>query len=167
MRLTALLPVLAFLAGTVQHFLWRPLGAPALLAPLLPVSESPREHYKLAFYPLCAALLAQALRCGASWRSWALAALCACAHAFCTMFGIFCFYVCALGRGRPLLAADIGSYGLTMGCGWSLGLRVLARPVSPAVGAGALAALLAALFFIGRWSFFPPRLPLFRELPRR
>ena len=42
--------------GTVQHFLFVPLGRPRWLLWLLPVSESPWEHYKLAFWPLGGAL---------------------------------------------------------------------------------------------------------------
>lgn len=161
--MTLLIFVAACTAGTIQHFLYRPLGSPRWLAPLLPVSESPWEHYKLAFWPLCAALGAAALCLGVSWQSWALAALLACAHAFCTMFGIFYFYVYGLGVGRPLLAADIGGYYLTMGCGYALGLRALTLYTAVWPGVCALALLLAAAVLLARWSVAPPALPLFRD----
>ena len=160
--MTLLVFAAACAAGPVLHFLYEPLGRPRWLAPLLPVSESPWEHYKLVFWPLCAALAFMAARTGAGWRQWAVAACGACAHGFATMFGIFYFYVAALGVGRPLLAADIGSFYVTMGCGFALGLRLLARPAGVwTLPALALLALTAAL--LGRFSFSPPRAPLFRD----
>ena len=86
----------ACLLGTVQHFLYEPLGRPAALRWLLPISESPWEHFKLAFWPLCAGLALWGGLQGAA----AGAILCACclaaSHAFCTMMGIYFFYRAAL-----------------------------------------------------------------------
>ena len=115
----------ACLVGMAQHFLYEPLGRPAALRWLLPTAESPWEHFKLAFWPLCAAL--------ALWGGLQGAAagtiLCACclgaSHAFCTMMGIYFFYRAALGVKRPVLWADIGNFYVTMLLGWRLGLRAL------------------------------------------
>ena len=99
--------------GTVQHFLFVPLGRPRWLLWLLPVSESPWEHYKLVFWPLGGALcltgvLAEAAPAAILW-AWLHGA----AHGFCTMMGIYCFYRMALGVKKPLLWADILNYYIT------------------------------------------------------
>lgn len=153
----------ACLLGTAQHFLYEPLGRPAALRWLLPTSESPWEHFKLAFWPLCAAL--------ALWGGLQGAAagtiLCACclgaSHAFCTMMGIYFFYRAALGVKRPVLWTDIGNFYVTMLLGWRLGLRTLGGSF------GLLQAALAAAVLLGWWAVFllperkAPGWPLFAD----
>lgn len=152
------------LLGTLQHFLFRPLGRPRRLMWLLPVSESPWEHCKLAFWPLGGALGTAALLLAASLpaflTAWAAAAL----HAMCTMLGIYYFYRAALGVPHPVLWADICNYFITMLCGWHLGLRVLVRDAGWPAGlpAGLLLAACALLF--GTAAALPPENhPMFRE----
>lgn len=133
----------ACLLGTVQHFLYEPLGRPAALRWLLPTSESPWEHFKLAFWPLCAGLALWGGLQGAA----ACAVLCACclaaSHAFCTMMGIYFFYRAALGVKRAVLWVDIGNFYVTMLLGWRLGLRTLSGCF------GLLQAALAAAVLLG------------------
>ena len=83
--------------GTVQHFLFVPLGRPRWLLWLLPVSESPWEHYKLVFWPLGGALCLTGVRAEAAPAAILWAWLHGAAHGFCTMMGIYCFYRMALG----------------------------------------------------------------------
>ena len=85
------------LLGTVQHFLYRPLGRPRSLAWLLPVSESPWEHCKLAFWPLGGALGTVTLLTGGTLPTFLSAWWAAAAHGLCTMLGIYYFYRAALG----------------------------------------------------------------------
>lgn len=153
--------------GCVFHFLYIPLGEPGLLRWLLPVSESPWEHFKLVFWPVGGGLAAAALLMDAAAGAWVCAWAVAAGHGFCTMTGIYYFYRGALGVTRPLLWADISNYFITMFCGWVLGLRALAhRPgweaVLPAVLALAACAAAFAVF-----SEAPPANPLFREEDRK
>lgn len=152
------------LLGTLQHFLFRPLGQPKSLMWLLPVSESPWEHCKLAFWPLGGALGTAAWLLSsplpAFLTAWALAA----AHALCTMLGIYYGYRAALGVSRPVLWLDIGNYFVTMLCSWRLGLRVLSHAVGWPAGlvSGLLLAACALLF--GTAAALPPeKYPMFRE----
>ena len=152
------------LIGTAQHFLYRPLGRPRCLRWLLPINESPWEHYKLAFWPLGGALATVALLAGLPFRAFMRAWLIAAGHSFCTMLGIYCFYRWALNIRRPVLWVDIGNYYLTMFLGWRLGLRMLLQPagLGSALLAGiALAA--CALFFVRASAMPPTKYPLFRE----
>ena len=59
--------------GPAQHFLFRPLGRPRSLLWLLPVNESPWEHYKLAFWPLGGALAVTAMITGLPFRAFVCA----------------------------------------------------------------------------------------------
>lgn len=43
----------SFLIAAILHYAYDFLGEPALLAGLMPVSESIWEHLKLVFYPIC------------------------------------------------------------------------------------------------------------------
>lgn len=147
--------------GTVQHFLYEWLGRPKWLSWLLPISESPWEHFKLAFWPLGAAVVLWGKMQGTD----ANAVLCACclaaSHAFCTMMGIYFFYRAALGVKKPVLWADIGNYYLTMLAGWRVGLRMLNGHF------GTLQGMLAALVLLAWMSIFllpdrkKPSWPLF------
>ncbi|MBQ6711470.1 MAG: hypothetical protein IJN18_04010 [Clostridia bacterium] len=150
--------------GTVQHFLFQPLGRPRALLWLLPVSESPWEHYKLSFWPLGGALGTVALLTGLPFSAFVCAWFAGAGHAFCTMLGIYCFYRWGLGVKRPVLWADIGSYYITMFLGWRLGLRVLLQPPRPGAAIFAGVALLAcALLFPSAAALPPQKYPLFRE----
>lgn len=150
--------------GTVQHFLFVPLGRPRWLLWLLPVSESPWEHYKLVFWPLGGALcltgvLAEAAPAAILW-AWLHGA----AHGFCTMLGIYCFYRMALGVKKPLLWADILNYYITMYFGWKVGLRALWQSPAPILALPAALALGAcALFFVSAAVLPPENYPMFRE----
>lgn len=159
----AVIFVAACLCGTVMHFLYEPLGRPALLRPLLPASESPWEHFKLAFWPLCTGLILQGLLQGRPCAAVLCACFLAAFHAFCTMMGIYYLYRAAFGVKKPVLWADIGNFFLTMTLGWRLGLRMLDGSFGSlqAVFAGVGLALCAALFLLTGGE--PPDLPLFRE----
>ena len=150
--------------GTVQHFLYQPLGRPRSLAWLLPVSESPWEHYKLAFWPLGGALGTVSLlaECplSAFLSAWWMAAV----HGFCTMLGIYYFYRAALGVTHPVLWIDILNYYITMFFGWRLGLRVLFDGAARCFGLPAGICLAAvALFFSAAAALPPIKYPMFRE----
>ena len=150
--------------GTVQHFLYRPLGRPRWLRWLLPISESPWEHCKLAFWPLGGALGTAALLTDQALSAFVRAWFAAAGHGFCTMLGIYCFYRWALGIGRPVLWVDIGNYYVTMFLGWRLGLRVLQQPANCGIAILAALSLAAcALFFIRASAAPPTKYPLFRE----
>lgn len=150
--------------GTIQHFLFAPLGRPRSLMWLLPVSESPWEHYKLAFWPLGGALATVSLLTGSTVWAFVGAWWAAAAHGFCTMLGIYYFYRAALGVPRPVLWIDISNYYITMFLGWRLGLRVLV--LSPGRGYGLPAGLClaaVALFFSTAAALPPNQYPMFRE----
>lgn len=152
------------LFGTVQHFLYRPLGRPRSLVWLLPVSESPWEHCKLAFWPLGGALGTVTLLAGLPLRAFVWAWFAAAGHGLCTMLGIYSFYRWALGVRHPVLWADIGSYYVTMLLGWRLGLRALLHPAGHAAALFAGIALAACALFFAWASVLPPtKYPLFRE----
>ena len=150
--------------GTAQHFLFVPLGRPRWLLWLLPVSESPWEHYKLAFWPLGGGLGLVTVLAGLPFPAFVCAWFAGAGHAFCTMLGIYSFYRWALGVKRPVLWADISSYYVTVYLGWRLGLRVLLQPPRPwaAVWAG-IALLACALLFVRTAALPPQKYPLFRE----
>ena len=150
--------------GTIQHFLFVPLGRPNALRWLLPVNESPWEHCKLAFWPLGGALGTATLLADLPFRAFVCAWFAAAAHGFCTMLGIYCFYRFGLGVKRPVLWVDITNYYVTMLIGWRLGLRVLLQPLRPGAALWAGMALLAcALFFPLAATLPPTQYPLFRE----
>lgn len=152
------------LLGTVQHFLFVPLGRPRSLAWLLPVSESPWEHYKLAFWPLGGALGTVALLTGGTLPAFLGAWWVAAAHGFCTMLGIYYLYRAALGVSRPVLWADILNYYITMLLSWRLGLRVLLSGPGWRFGLPAGLCLAAvALFFSAAAALPPQKYPMFRE----
>ena len=153
--------------GCAFHFLYAPLGKPRFLRWLLPIGESPWEHFKLVFWPMGGGLAAAAWLTEAAAGAWVCAWVVAAGHGFCTMTGIYYFYRGALGVTRPLLWVDISNYFITMFCGWVLGLPALAcRPgweaVLPAAVALAACAAAFALF-----SEEPPAKPLFREENRK
>lgn len=155
------------LLGTLQHFLYAPLGRPRRLMWLLPVNESPWEHCKLAFWPLGGALGAAALLLAASLPAFLTAWCAAAGHALCTMLGIYYFYRAALGVPHPVLWADICNYFITMLCGWRLGLRVLARDAAWPAGLTAGLLLSACALLFGTASALPPeKYPMFREETR-
>ena len=150
--------------GTVQHFLFVPLGRPRWLLWLLPVSESPWEHYKLAFWPLGGALCLTGALVEASLAAVLWAWLAAAAHAFGTMLGIYFFYRAALGIKHPVLWADILNYYITMFFGWKVGLDALWRDPVPVLAIPAALALGAcALFFVSASVLPPENYPMFRE----
>lgn len=150
--------------GTVQHFLYEPLGRPRVLCWLLPVSESPWEHYKLAFWPLGGALSLTALLGDFSLPTLLCAWFQAAGHGLCTMLGIYYLYRCALGIDHPVLWLDILSYYITMFFGWKIGLRALWRSADwpQAIPAG-LCLLVCALFFASAALLPPEDYPMFRE----
>ena len=150
--------------GTVQHFLFVPLGRPRSLMWLLPVSESPWEHYKLAFWPLGGALGAVALLTDGPLPAFLCAWWTAAAHGFCTMLGIYYFYRAALGVPRPVLWADILNFYVTMLCGWRMGLRVLLYAPGWAFGLSAGICLAAVALLFSAAAVLPPqKYPMFRE----
>lgn len=150
--------------GTIQHFLFVPLGRPRVLAWLLPVSESPWEHYKLAFWPLGGALATVSLLTGGTLPAFLSAWWAAAAHGFCTMLGIYYFYRAALGVSRPVLWADICNFYITMFFGWRLGLRVLLFDPGWACGLPAALCLAAAALFFSAAAILPPqKYPMFLE----
>ena len=150
--------------GTAQHFLFVPLGRPRRLMWLLPVSESPWEHYKLAFWPLGGALVLAGWLAGAPVSGMVCAWFAGAGHGFCTMLGIYYFYRAALGAPRPVLWVDILNFYITMFCGWRVGLRVLATAPGWAAGLPSGVVLLAcALFFSCAAALPPEKYPMFRE----
>lgn len=154
-------------AGCVFHFLYVPLGRPRLLQWLLPVNESPWEHFKLAFWPLGAGLFAVSRLGGIPAAAWVCAWAYAATHGFFTMTGIYYFYRAALGVPRPVLWADISNYFITMFFGWMLGLRALTyRPGTAAVLPAAVCLTACAVLFVTA-SETPPPNPLFREERRK
>ena len=96
--------------GCAFHFLYAPLGKPRFLRWLLPISESPWEHFKLVFWPLGGGLAVAAWLTDATAGAWVCAWVVAAGHGFCTMTGIYYFYRGALGVARPLLWVDISNY---------------------------------------------------------
>ena len=166
MTVNAMIFLGACILGTGMHFLYEPLGRPRGLGFLLPVSESPWEHTKLCFWPLCLALglWGGLTGCGLSALLWG--ALCAVSHGACAMLGIYYLSRAALGVPRPVLWVDIGSFFAAMGTGFPLGVRILARGASPLLGcAGALGLAAWALFFAYA-AFSPPKYPLFQQAGR-
>lgn len=155
--------LLAWAIGVVMHFLYEPLGRPRLLRPLLPLSESAWEHYKMAFWPLLAAMIWLAVYYGLPWHSAACAALAAALHAMGTMFGLFYIYVCGLGAGHSILMVDILCFACTMFSGYRLGVRLLAAGPPAWLGVPAAAGLAAIAVLLARFSAKAPDLPMFRD----
>ena len=153
----------AWACGVAMHFLYRPLGRPRFLRALFPVSENAWEHVKMAFWPLCTAMIWVGVRSGTPWASVALACAAAAGHAVLMMLGLFYTYVAGLGAGHSLLPADIASFAAVMGCSYAVGLRVLGLDVSARWGIAAAALLAITVYLLHRWSFDPPDLPLFRQ----
>ena len=152
------------LLGTVQHFLYRPLCRPRCLEWLLPVSESPWEHCKLAFWPLGGALGTVTLLTGGTLPAFLGAWWAAAAHGLCTMLGIYYFYRAALGVPRPVLWADICNYYITMFFGWRVGLRTLLSAPGWAYGLPAGLCLAAIALLFSTAAVLPPqKYPMFRE----
>ena len=150
--------------GTVQHFLFAPLGRPRSVMWLLPVSESPWEHYNLAFWPLGGALGVLSLLTDSPLPAFFSAWWAAAAHGFCTMLGIYYFYRAALGVSRPVLWADICNFYITMFCGWKMGLRVLRYAPGWACGLPAGLCLAAVALFFSTAAMLPPqKYPMFLE----
>ena len=150
--------------GTAQHFLYVPLGKPKWLAWLLPVSESPWEHYKLAFWPLGGALCLTGALAGTGLEAVLWAWMKAAVHGFCTMLGLYYFYRSALGVPHPMLWADIVNYYVTMICGWKVGLGGLSATPSPGLAAAAGCILAGcALLFARAANATPAKYPMFLE----
>ncbi len=155
--------LLAWAVGVVMHFLYEPLGRPRFLRPLLPLSESAWEHYKMAFWPLAAAMAWLAVCYGLPWHSAACAALAAALHAMGTMFGLFYIYVSGLGVGRSVMMVDILCFVCTMFSGYFVGVRLLASALPAWLGIPALAGLVLIAYLLARFSVRPPDLPMFRD----
>ena len=155
--------LVAWICGVVMHFLYRPLGSPRPLCMFFPVSENVWEHFKMAFWPLCGAMIFLGVKTGAPWASVALACLAASMHAMFMMFGLFYTYVVGLGVGRCLLWVDILSFACVMLSGYVVGLRVLARAVPALWGGAAAAVLFGIVCLLHRLIFQNPDLPMFRE----
>ena len=154
------------LLGTVQHFLFVPLGRPRSLCWFLPVSESPWEHYKLAFWPLGGALAVISLAAEMPLPAFLWAWFAAAAHGLCTMLGIYYVYRSGLGVPRPVLWVDILNYYITMYFGWKIGLRALLAEASWAKAApAALCLVFCALLFAWAAVLPPEKYPMFREEP--
>ncbi len=150
--------------GTVMHFLYRPLGQPALLAFLLPVSESVWEHAKMAVWPLCGAMLYLGCQYGIAPGAILCACLLCAVHAMASMFGFFYVYFYGLGVRRPVLWLDICCYYLVMGGSFVMGLFALTLHPPLVVGGLCAAGLLVLAVVFGRFSFAPPKLPLFTPI---
>ena len=152
------------LLGTVQHFLFVPLGRPRSLSWLLPVSESPWEHYKLAFWPLGGALAVAALLAELPLSSFLWAWFAAAGHGLCTMLGIYYIYRSGLGVSRPVLWLDILNYYITMFFGWKMGLRALLAEASwTKTALASLCLLVCAVLFAWAAILPPENYPMFRE----
>jgi len=150
--------------GTVQHFLFVPLGRPRALCWLFPVSESPWEHCKLAFWPLGGALSVTALLAELSLPTLICAWFQASGHALCTMLSIYYLYRSALGVRRPVLWVDILNYYITMFFGWRIGLRALLQNPGWTRAAPAALCLAAFALLFATASILPPEeYPMFRE----
>ena len=154
--------LMACLAGTIMHFLYAPLGAPVFLAPFLPVSESPWEHYKLAFWPLCAALIYLGMKTGAGTAAILCACLAAALHSAFTIFGIYYIYTAGFNLG-PILWVDILNYYVSMYIAFCLGLRVMALDSSPVFGFISALWLIFTAIALAIFSFHPPSFPIFRS----
>ncbi len=157
---------LVFLAacalGTGLHFLYGPLGRPRALRWLLPVSESPWEHTKLCFWPLCGGLAGVALTENIPLSAALWAGLGAGCHGVGSMLAIYYLYRAALGAKKPILWVDIGNFFVTMACAWPIGLDILAQNTPPLWPAALVLAAFAAVF--QRISGHPPtKYPMFRE----
>ena len=150
--------------GTVQHFLFVPLGRPRALCWLFPVSESPWEHCKLTFWPLGGALCLVGVLVEATLATVLWAWLQAAAHGFCTMLGVYYFYRAALGIRHPVLWADILNYYITMFFGWKIGLRALWQVPAPVLALPAALALSACALLFASAAVLPPEnYPMFLE----
>ena len=153
----------ACLAGTVMHFLYAPLGAPGFLAPFLPVSESPWEHYKLAFWPLCAALIFWGIKNGAETAAILCSCLAAVLSAAFVIFGIYYTYTAGFDLGPSVLWVDILSYYIAMYIAFCLGIRVMASAPAPVFGFVSAMGLILIALALAVFSFRPPRFPIFRS----
>ncbi len=151
----------ACVLGTVAHFLYAILKNPVILSPFLPVSESPWEHFKMAFWPLCASMIYLGIRASATVPQIICSAAAACAAAFFVMFGIFYIYNSGFGVGHAVLAVDIASFYITMVAGFLAGLFVLKLQPSFALVLLCAAALIFTAGFFVYASKSPPKAPIF------
>jgi len=149
-------------AGTLLHYVFDLFGRWPPLALIAAVNESVWEHLKLAFWP--------AVIFGLAARPWLRSRTTN--YWTAKGFGIFVmpllicafFYSHKLIFGQHNLAYDITTYVIAVTAGQMLSARLMRMPPLPRkiriLAAGLLA---AALLAFSLFTFFPPRLPVFRD----
>ncbi len=159
------IPIL-FISATPLHFLYEWTGKSVAAGIFAPVSESPWEHLKLAFWPvffwfLVGYLLFLRRKGGGFARA---AVTCAVTELFCIIFIIAFHYIQTGAFGTESLAADIASLFVALLFGILLA-RHIDRHTKPGRFAAFIAVLLilllAAAFIY--FTFTPPHLPIFKD----
>ena len=148
--------------GTLLHFVWDLSGGSLLTAPVSAVNESVWEHMKIFFWPICLFLLVESSRAGVCRNYWT-------ARAVGTMAGLALIpaihytYTGALGQRRTWV--DVATFYVAAAAAWYLGSRLMAgeRRRGAALEWAALLGLCALAFLFVRWTFAPPRLPIFQD----
>jgi hypothetical protein len=154
--------IFIILVGSVLHFVFAWSGYWPPMAVIAPVNESVWEHLKLAFWPALAFALIEyaALRERANnyWvaKGVALFSMPALIVAL--------FYAYTAVAGDNVLAVDIVVFVVSVAVGQWISYRILlARKARGLVGGLALVALVTMVAAFSLLSYYPPRLPLFRD----
>lgn len=159
------IPVL-FIISAPMHFLFDFTGKLAIIGAFAPVSESPWEHLKLAFYPALAWWIIYYFKAqeyeGFTVEKWMVSAAAAVISAPLTVFVFFYSYTGAFGV--EFLALDILSLLLALALGQLLGFHIYkyAEP-SKFIAYVSLAAIIILVFMFVYFTFATPHINLFRD----
>jgi hypothetical protein len=155
------IPVI-FFSGSALHFAFEWCGGSPLLAPFAPINESVWEHLKLAFWPAVVYASIEYVAFGKHVAGFGLAkSVGILAMPLCI---VLLFYGYKSLLGHHVLWLDILIFLVAVAVGQVSGFLLLAAEHGPAgPGRVALAALVLLGLCFAAFSFWPPRLPIFRD----
>jgi hypothetical protein len=154
--------IVIILVGSALHFAfawsgyWRPMAVVA------PVNESVWEHLKLAFWPGLAFALIEYAALGKRVDNYRIAKSAALFSISALIVALFYAYTAVVGDN--VLAADIVVFVVSVVVGQWISYRILlAQKATRLVGGLALVALVIMVAAFSLLSYYPLRLPLFRD----
>jgi hypothetical protein len=154
--------IFIILVGAALHFAfawsgyWRPIAVVA------PVNESVWEHLKLAFWPGLGFALVEYAVIGRRVNNYWVAKSAA-LFSMPALIAVL-FYVYTAVAGDNVLAADIGVFMVSVAVGQWISCRILLARKAPALAGGlALVALVIMVAAFSLLSYYPLRLPPFRD----
>lgn len=157
---------IVFIIAAPLHFLYDWSGQIKLIAPFVPVSESPWEHLKLIFWPLLIWWLVGYLTLGKKERFPfpRAAVICVISEVVSLMMILFIFYTYTGALGIESLVVDIASMLVALLIAIPLSIHV-GNKTSPGGFSGLIAILIVAALasaFV-YFTFHAPHLPLFLD----